>query len=354
VSWGKVWSGSAGESETVEEEESENDNDTGQYAPPELFVHGGLDMLLTLHQILHSKVEGIQRPDVESCQCGGEGENHEQDQWACIVRADSERGDSVDNTEDKMRNSKPANDGHGLAQRRLDNTIAHTHDEEQEERERVAERIQDGDNYHEYLCANVVAMAILVVVESPSHEHLNDQEDEDGGDVILNSQDIVSVLEVEKAPKYEDDKVDDGDAAVKGQLGDLSSRQLSISVAECDDGLVFDVLRVRRRGDAVIAGLERNLLVRVGEGVVDRLGLVEVDGGGADEHVGGRVCAVGDEPLTLMGVGTELRIDCVVVADILALSTVSLLLSCAGVGSSHRRRASQKACLAASSPSTPR
>lgn len=57
MSWRKVWCGGSGECEAIDEEESEDDNDTGQDAPPQLLVHGGLDVLFALHEILHCKVQ---------------------------------------------------------------------------------------------------------------------------------------------------------------------------------------------------------------------------------------------------------------------------------------------------------
>ena len=67
-------------------------------------------------------------------------------------------------------------------------------------------------------------MVILVIVEAPGHELLNDQEDDDGGDVILHGEDIVAVLNVEEGPEDSDDCVGNGYAGVERELGDLSGR----------------------------------------------------------------------------------------------------------------------------------
>ena len=71
--------------------------------------------------------------------------------------------------------SKPADDRHCLAEGRLDDAISHTYDQEQEEGEGVTESVEYGDDNHECLGADVVTVAVLVVVIAPSHQHLDDQ-----------------------------------------------------------------------------------------------------------------------------------------------------------------------------------
>lgn len=67
-------------------------------------------------------------------------------------------------------------------------------------------------------------MVVLVIVEAPGHELFDDQEDDDSGDVVLNGEDIVAVLDVKEAPENADDGVGDGDARVERELGDLGGR----------------------------------------------------------------------------------------------------------------------------------
>lgn len=65
----KIWARSSGKGEAVEEEECKDDYDASQDAPPQLLVHVCLDVLLALHEVLHSEVQRVERPDVE----GGKG-----------------------------------------------------------------------------------------------------------------------------------------------------------------------------------------------------------------------------------------------------------------------------------------
>lgn len=95
-----------------------------------------------------------------------------------------------------MRDRKPAHDGHGFAQRGLDNAVSHAHDEEEEEGERVPEGVEHGDDNHEHFGAHVVSISVLIVVEAPRHQHLQHQESNNGGDVVLDGEDIVPVLDV--------------------------------------------------------------------------------------------------------------------------------------------------------------
>jgi hypothetical protein len=66
---GKIISSNANEGKGVEEEESKDDDDCAENAPPELPVHGGLDVLFSLNEILHRKVERVEGPNVEGRQC---------------------------------------------------------------------------------------------------------------------------------------------------------------------------------------------------------------------------------------------------------------------------------------------
>jgi len=310
----------AGESEAVDEEKSEDDNDTSQNAPPKLLVHAGFDVLLALHEILHGEVQRVQRPDVKGGQGRGERENDQKHQGPCIIRLDSQRGNGVDNTKDKVRNSKPSDNGHRLAESGLDYTIAHAHNQKQKERKRVAEGVENGNNNHQHLGAEVVTMAVLVVVEAPGHQHLEDQEDDDSRDVILDRKDIVPVLEVEKAPEHGHDKVRDGDTTIEGQLRDLRGWKLSVRVPEGYDGLVLDILCECSRSHAVVSRLERSHLLSVGRHrILDDLGLVEFDCEGTDVALGVRCGILGEDPLAPVGGIAQLCADGVVVTDVLAL-----------------------------------
>lgn len=125
----EVGSRGAGECEAVDEEEAKDDDNASQDAPPEALVHGCLDVLLALHQILHCEVERIQGPDVESGQSRGQWQDDKKNEWSGIVRANSEGCNGVDDTKDEVCNGQPANNSHRFSEGRLDNTVAHTNDE---------------------------------------------------------------------------------------------------------------------------------------------------------------------------------------------------------------------------------
>ena len=322
--WCKVGGGGAGERKTVDEEETKYNNDASQDAPPEPLVHGSLDVLLALHEVLHCKVQRVQRPDVESSQGSRQRQDYKQNKRSSIIRADGERRDSVYDTKNKVSHGQPAYDGHGLAERGFDDSIAHADDEQQEERERVAEGVQHSDDDHKHLGSNIVAMAILVVVKAPSHKHLHHQEDQNGCDVVLYRQYIVSVLVVQEAPEQQDYKVYDRDATVEGELRNLRRWKLAVRVTERDDRFVIDFFGVGSGSDAVVSCLDRQSPLSAGDRVVDRLRVVEMDGFSPNIHVGNRVGVVSEDPFALVCPVAELRADGVVVADVGALLPVSL------------------------------
>ena len=92
-----------------------------------------------------------------------------------------------------MRYCQPADVDHGFAQGGFDDAVAHADDEEEEEGEAVAAGAEDGDDDEDGFRADVEAVPVLEVVEEPGHEHFYHEEDEDGGDVVLDGEDVVSV-----------------------------------------------------------------------------------------------------------------------------------------------------------------
>ena len=65
------------------------------------------------------------------------------------------------------------------------------------------------------------------------------------------------------------------------------------------------------------------LLFCAGDRVVDRFGIVQVDGFGSNVHLGCRVGVISKDPFALVCSVAELRIDRIVVADVGALLAVS-------------------------------
>lgn len=67
-----------GEGEGVEEEEGEYDGDGEEDAPPEVAIHLRFGSLLALVEVFHGCIEGIQCPNVERCQCGGQRQDDQE------------------------------------------------------------------------------------------------------------------------------------------------------------------------------------------------------------------------------------------------------------------------------------
>ncbi len=123
-----------------------------------------------------------------------------------------------------MDDGKDADVDHGAAEGGFDDAVAHADNEKEEEGERVTACIENGDDDEEHLVNGVVAVMVLVVVEAPCHELLNDKEDDGCGNVVLHGQDIAAILDVEESPERAEDGVGDAEAAIEGEFGDLSSR----------------------------------------------------------------------------------------------------------------------------------
>jgi len=263
----------AGESPAVDEEEDENHNNRSEDAPPEFLVHGRFDGLLALHEVAERVVEAVEGPDVEGREGGGEGEDDEEDERAGVLGRDAQRGDGVDDAEDEVGDGQPADVDHRLAQGELHHAVAHADDEEEEEGEAVAEGGEDGDDDQQDFGAGVESVSVLVVVEEPGHEHLYDEEDEDGRDVVLHGEDVVAVQVVENPPADSEQGVDESEGGVEGQFHNLSGGKLAEGIAESDHGFVLlDV--VAEGSNAVVAGSL--------DGVVDRWGVLEVHCHGDD------------------------------------------------------------------------
>lgn len=84
----------------------------------------------------------------------------------------------------------------------------------------------------------------------------------------------MTVLIIQETPEYGDQSIKDRHSTIEGQLGNLSGLKLAIGVAVLDNGIVF-LSVVLARQDTVVTGLL--------DGIVDRGGLVEVDGLGEDQ-----------------------------------------------------------------------
>lgn len=84
-----------------------------------------------------------------------------------------------------MGKCKPANVDHRLPKSRLDDSVAHTDNQEEEERERVTASVQNCDDNHQDFRADVASIAVLVIVVKPCHQHLNNQKYDNGRNIIL-------------------------------------------------------------------------------------------------------------------------------------------------------------------------
>lgn len=153
----------ASEGERVEEEEAEDHDDASQDAPPQLLIHQRLGPLFPVDEILHRRIQRVQRPHVERRQSGGERKHDDQNEWAGTVRCDGETGDSVDDPEYKVGDGKYPDVDHCPAERWPDHAVSHADNEKEEEGERVTGSIKDRHNYHERLGPDVQSMPILVI-----------------------------------------------------------------------------------------------------------------------------------------------------------------------------------------------
>lgn len=159
----------ASECDTVEEEESEDDSNAKKYADPELPVHASLDILLSLCEIFNRVGQRVKSPHIKSSKRSGKRQNHKEDNGPRIIRGDRQTGDGVNEPKDEVGKCKPANVDHRLPKSRFDNSIAHADNQKQEERERVTASVQNCDDNHQDLRADVASIAVLVIIVKPCH-----------------------------------------------------------------------------------------------------------------------------------------------------------------------------------------
>lgn len=292
----KVLIADTSKSPAVDEEKDKDDDDGAEDAPPKLAVHSGLDGLLPLDKVLHGGIERVQSPDVEGGQRGGQGEYDQQDKGAGRLWCYRQAGNGVDDAKDKVGDCQPAHPDHGSSQMRLYDTVSHAHNQQQEEAEAVSASTEDADNNHQSLCAAAQAVSVLEIVEQPGHEDLDDEEGQDGGDVVLDRQDVMPVLEIEKGPAGTHEGVDEGQDAVERKLSNLSGGKLSVGIAELDNALVL-VGGVAIGADTVVAGAL--------DGIVDGRGIAQVDGLGDDLRAS-LVGIIGQDELALFCAVAEL------------------------------------------------
>jgi hypothetical protein len=153
-------------------------------------------------------------------------------------------------------------------------------------------------------------MPVGIIVEEPCHQHLNDEEDDNGSDVVLHSKDIVPVLSVKEAPEGGENRVGDSHSAVEWELRDLGAGELAVCVTELHNGLIVNALRCPGI-DTVEAGLLNQ--------VVDGWRFLEVDSARLDLGKG-RLSPIwcNDELIELCAVA-ELIVDVLLIADELLL-----------------------------------
>lgn len=131
-----------------------------------------------------------------------------------------------------MSEGKEADIYHGFPQGGFDDTVAHTNYEEEKEGKRVAPGVEDRDYDHHDFCQRVRTMAILIVIKAPCHQLFDNEEQDDGCDVILHWKDVVSILYVKKSPENAYDGVNDCDTCIEREFGNLGSGELAISVTK--------------------------------------------------------------------------------------------------------------------------
>lgn len=131
--------------------------------------------------------QGVKSPHVETSERSGKRQNNKEDNGPCIVRGDCQTRDGVNEAKDEVGKCKPANVDHRLPKSRLDDSVAHTNNQEKEERERVTASVQNCDDNHQNFRADVASIAVLVIIVKPCHQHLDNQKYDDGRNVVLDS-----------------------------------------------------------------------------------------------------------------------------------------------------------------------
>lgn len=129
----------------------------------------------------------VKSPHIKTSKRSGKRQNHKEDNRPRIIRGDCQTRDGVNEPKDEVGKCKPANVDHRLPKSRLDNSIAHADNQEQEERERVTASVQNCDDNHQDLRTDVASIAVLVIIVKPCHQHLDNQEYDDGRNVVLDS-----------------------------------------------------------------------------------------------------------------------------------------------------------------------
>lgn len=268
VLWNEVGLATSGEGKAVNEEEGEDDQDGAKNTPGQFLVHHGLDLLSPLDQLLDGRVEGRQCPNVKCRQGTHQWEDDEEDERADRLRGDGHGGNRIDDTENKVCRREDPDIDHGLAQRWLDDTVSHADYQQEKEGEGIPSRIEDRHNHHENLIHRVITVSVLVVVVPPGHELLDNQEDDGRRNVILDGENVRSVLDIKERPEDAHDRIDNGEAAVEREFCYLRRGKLAIGVPELHHGVVLVIGKGKRRHAIVACAPDR---------IVDRLGVFEVN-----------------------------------------------------------------------------
>lgn len=79
------------------------------------------------------------------------------------VRIDDQAGDGIYQPKDEVGYRQPSNPDHGPTKSRFHDTVAHAYDEKEEERERVAHSVEDGNHHEQNLRAQVRTGSIQMV-----------------------------------------------------------------------------------------------------------------------------------------------------------------------------------------------
>ena len=84
----------------------------------------------------------------------------------CTIWSDQKTRDGIDQTKNEVRYCQPPYVDHSATQGGLHDSIAHAHNKQQEERERIPGCIQNANYDQEDLRSNVGAVAVQVVCAS--------------------------------------------------------------------------------------------------------------------------------------------------------------------------------------------
>lgn len=104
---------------------------------------------------------------------------------------------------------------HPRRDRLLDYSVAHRDQQEQEETDAVSRRVEYNDENQQPSSDAFISSRVEISVVRGDGEHFDDEEDDCGGDVVLNGEDVGSILEAQEEPSESEPEIDDSQSFVE-------------------------------------------------------------------------------------------------------------------------------------------